>query len=296
MKTFEKIVVGIDFSEASMAALREAMRLARGGGSVVAVEVVERELLEEQIRFHRVAAEQAMDRIHSNLIRHLAVNGAHDGVEARVLVGSPFHGLNEVAKTVGADLLVLGSRGWDHHPGTVGTVASRCVRKGELPVLLVRRQHHGAFHRIVACTDYSPTATMALQRAGWLAMQEGAMLDLVHVDYPVWLQPVHLQYDLQTEPESGYREQYRGLMRERLANHLATVCPDAPPEWRSHVLEDVRASDAIARFLKETQADLVVLGTAGRSGLNTLLLGTTAERLIQRSECSVLAIKPPAVD
>lgn len=296
MKTFETIVVGIDFSEASMAALREAVRLARDGGRVVAVEVVELEMLEEQIRYHRVAAEQALDRIHSNLIRHLAVHGAHEKVEARVIVGSPFAGLTEVAAAVRADLLVLGSRGWDHHPGSVGTVAARCVRKAALPVMLVRRQHHGRFHRVVACTDYSPTATMALQRACWLATEEGAMLDLVHVDYPVWLQPVHLQYDLQREPEAGYRDQYRALTRERLANHLATVFPEAPAEWKSHVLEDIRASDAIARFLKETGADLVVLGTAGRSGLNALLLGTTAERLIQRSECSVLAVQPPSVD
>ena len=296
MKTFGTIVVGIDFSDASLAALREAMRLAGDEGKVVAVEVVEKDLLEEQIQFHQVAAEQALDRIHSNLIRHLAVNGANQSVEARVIVGSPFAGLVEVVEAVQADLLVLGSRGWDHNPGSVGTVAARCVRKANLPVMLVRRHHHGAFRRIVACTDYSPTATMAVQRAGWLAKAEGAMLDLVHVDYPVWLQPVHIQYDLQREPEAGYRDQYRALMRERLANHLATVCPDAPPEWKSHVIEDVRASDAIARFLKEVQADLVVLGTAGRSGLNALLLGTTAERLLQRSECSVLAIKPPAVD
>ncbi|MFM7181761.1 MAG: universal stress protein [Verrucomicrobiales bacterium] len=296
MKTFGTIVVGIDFSDASLAALREAIRLARDGGRVVAVEVVEKELIEDQIRFHQVAAEQALDRIHSNLIRHLAVNGADHGVEARVIVGSPFTGLIEVVEAVHADVLVLGSRGWDHNPGSVGTVAARCVRKANLPVMLVRRHHHGAFHRIVACTDYSPTATMAVQRAGWLAREEGAMLDLVHVDYPVWLQPVHIQYDLQRVPEEGYRDQYRALMRERLANHLVTVCPDAPSEWKTHVLEDVRASDAIARFLKEVQADLVVLGTAGRSGLNALLLGTTAERLIHRSECSVLAIKPPAVD
>ena len=296
MKTFGTIVVGIDFSEASLAALREAMRLAGDGGRVVAVEVIEKDVLEEQIRFHQIAAEHALDRIHSNLVRHLAINGAAEGVESRVLVGSPFVSLVEVAEAVDADLLVLGSRGWDHHPGTVGNVASRCVRKANLPVMLVRRHHHGAFRRIVACTDFSPTATMAVQRATWLALSEGAMLDLVHVDYPVWLQPVHIQYDLQREPDAGYRDQYRAMMRERLANHLATVCPEAPPEWKTHVLEDVRAADAISHFLKEIRADLVVLGTAGRSGLNVLLLGTTAERLIQKSECSVLAIKPPAVD
>lgn len=297
MNAFQTIVVGVDFSEASLAALREAVRLAEpSGGRVIAVEVVEKDVLEEQTRYHKVAAEQALDRIHSNLIRHLAVHGAHSGVEARVIVGSPFQGLVDVVKNVDADLLVLGSRGWDHNPGTVGTVATRCVRRAPLPVLLVRRQHHGGFRRIVACTDFSPTATLALDRAVLLAKSEGATLDVVHVDYPVWLQPVHVQYDLQRIPGPDYQEQYRAAMRDRLATHLTDIAPDAPEDWKTHVLEDVRASDAISKFVKEVQADLIVLGTAGRSGLNALLLGTTAERLIYRSECSVLAVKPPPVD
>ncbi len=296
MNAFQTIVVGVDFSEASLAALREALRLAAPtGGKVIAVEVVEKDILEEQTRYHKVAAEQALDRIHSNLIRHLAVHGAHSGVEARVIVGAPFQGLVDVVKNVDADLLVLGSRGWDHSPGTVGTVATRCVRRAPLPVLLVRRQHHGGFKRIVACTDFSPTATLALDRAVRLAKAEEADLDVIHVDYPVWLQPVHVQYDLQRVPGPDYQAQYRTAMHDRLAAHLASVAPDAPAHWKTHVLEGVRASDAISKFLKEAQADLVVLGTAGRSGLNALLLGTTAERLIYRTECSVLAVKPPPV-
>ena len=49
---------------------------------------------------------------------------------------------------------------------------------------------------------------------------------------------------------------------------------------------------AIVDYLKEAEADLAVLGTRGRTGIKILLLGTTAERIIHESPCSVLAVKP----
>lgn len=295
MKAIKTIVVGVDFSEASLAALREAVRLAaREGGRVIAVEVVEKDVLADQIHHHKIAAEQAMERIHSNLIKHLAANGADSGVEARIILGTPYSALCEVAESCRADMLALGSRGWDHSPGKVGTVAARCVRRAPLPVLLVRRRQQGAFKRVVACTDYSEPAALALAHAAAIARGEGALLDIVHVDYPVWLQPVHVQYELLRAPGQDYQEQYRAAVRGRLEAHVAGIIPDPPEDWSLQVLENASAAEAIAGHLKEVGADLVVLGTSGRSGFNALFLGTTAERLIHRTECSVLAVKVPS--
>lgn len=291
---FRTIVVGIDFSDASVAALHEAVRLAKiEGGRVVAVEVVEREVLEEQVRFHRIAPEQAVDRIHAHLLRHLAEHAAEEKIEVHVVVGNPYSCLEEVCRKVDADLLVLGSRGWDHHPDRVGTVASKCVRRAPLPVMLVRRMHDGPFKKIAACTDFSDTSRLALHRAIHLAAAEGSSLDVIHVDFPAWLQPVHVQYDMHRAPDKDYQEQYRASLKDRLEQHVAGLAPPEGFNIRCHVLENVRAADAIGEFTLENDCDLIVLGTAGRTGLNVLLLGTTAERLIYRTNSSVLAIKPP---
>jgi len=291
---FRTIVVGIDFSDASVAALLEAVRLAKlEGGRVVAVEVVEREILDEQVRFHRIAPEQAVDRIHSHLLRHLAEHTPQEPIEVHVLVGNPYACLAEVCRKVDADLLILGSRGWDHHPDRVGTVASKCVRRATLPVMLVRRSHTGNFRRVAACTDFSDTSRLALHRAIHLAAAEGAALDVIHVDFPAWLQPVHVQYDLQRAPDKDYQSQYRAALADRLESHVANLAPPDGLDVRCHVLENVRAAEAIGEFTMENETDLIVIGTSGRTGLNALLLGTTAERLIYRTNSSVLAIKPP---
>lgn len=295
MTPFQTIVVGIDFSDASVAALKEAVRLARlEEGKVYAVQVLDREHFQEHVRYHGIAVEQAVAHIHSHLVRHLATHGATEGVEAHVVPGSPASGLEEAATRCGADLMVLGSRGWDHHvAGEIGAVASKCVRRSARPVLLVRRFHAGAFRRMVACTDYSPAACLAVARAMHLAAKEGSHLDIVHVDFPTWLQPVHVQYDLLTTPDPDYQAQYRAAIRGRLEQHVALLGTPEGLETACHVLEDVRAADGIISFLDRAKADLVVLGTSGRGGLSTFLPGTTTERLLHRSLCSVLTVKPP---
>jgi nucleotide-binding universal stress UspA family protein len=52
-------------------------------------------------------------------------------------------------------------------------------------------------------------------------------------------------------------------------------------------------SREIPALAKRLEADLVVMGTVGRSGIPGLLMGNTAETILYQLDCSVLAIKPP---
>ena len=68
-----------------------------------------------------------------------------------------------------ADLLVLGSHGLTVDSHSIGNIASKCVRKAPLPVLLVRDTHHGAFRKVVAGVDFSDTSFTALREAALIA-------------------------------------------------------------------------------------------------------------------------------
>ena len=52
------------------------------------------------------------------------------------------------------------------------------------------------------------------------------------------------------------------------------------------------ASDVISAFIPKNGVDLVVLGTVARSGVSGMIMGNTAEKILDRMECSVLALKP----
>jgi len=63
--------------------------------------------------------------------------------------------------------------------------------------------------------------------------------------------------------------------------------------WEQHTVEG-RAATMLVRQAEESQADLIVIGTHGRSGLAHLLLGSVAEEVVGTAPCPVLTIRPDA--
>ena len=61
---------------------------------------------------------------------------------------------------------------------------------------------------------------------------------------------------------------------------------------RTLVMERVNIRETILEHVAETHADIVVLGTRGKTGLREMLIGTTAEKIVQHAQCSILAVKP----
>ena len=140
------------------------------------------------------------------------------------------------------------------------------------------------FERILCPTDFSPFSALALRHALALTRQFGSRLKIVYVipdPYagaetgnvgPPWLQ---------TQEVHGWVEAQMRLFlepaREARIDHQIEVRSGEP--WREIV--------AVAEVMR---ADLVVLGTHGRSGLQHLFLGSVTERLIRRLPCPVLTV------
>ena len=74
-------------------------------------------------------------------------------------------------------------------------------------------------------------------------------------------------------------------------DHLLAGSPDRPGRRFVHLLKGDPA-DVIAEFAKTGRVDLIVMGTVARTGIAGLLIGNTAETILQRVDCSVLAVKP----
>jgi nucleotide-binding universal stress UspA family protein len=117
-----------------------------------------------------------------------------------------------------------------------------------------------AFNRILCPIDFSATSTKALAYARALAEWYGAELEVLHVVAPL---------EAELPPEAGLV---------------------APPL----VLLEGPVHEAIVHRARARQADLVVLGTHGRSGLNRLLLGSVAEKVVRSVPCPVLTVPPEA--
>lgn len=138
--------------------------------------------------------------------------------------------------------------------------------------------------KILHPTDYSDPSRSALEMACALARDFGAELVVCHVAPP----PVIAAGDgLVVELPSGETD-------EQVAARLERVEPDAPgvPVMRRPLRGDPVSE--IVRLADELDADLIVLGTHGRSGLSRLLLGSVAEGVMRKAPCPVVTVKAVA--
>jgi nucleotide-binding universal stress UspA family protein len=294
MKRFKKIVVGVDYSDASIQALKQAGRIASAEGSeLVALHVVVPSEIEEYNRYFTIPSDAVLDACRRELA-DLILNKLGRDVAAtsscEAIVGIPYHDLINWAAENGCDLLVLGSQGESSGPHDVGYFASRCVRHSPMPILLTRGHHSGPFKSVVACVDFSESSKQVLDTAAEIAADEGAGLQVAHAVRPPWMRPTHVLYNTQTVEDDAYKAQYRELLEAE----MQAACKPLPAGTKPHIIEHENVSQALIHFLRESDAELAVLGRSGHTAkvIKQFFLGTTAERLIHHSPCSVLVLPP----
>jgi nucleotide-binding universal stress UspA family protein len=119
-------------------------------------------------------------------------------------------------------------------------------------------------------TDFSSYSNQAYLHAVALAEKYRATLFVVHVTHP---------------GPAEHQEYWRGQLEQiRPAN------PRIPVE---HVLLEGDPALEIVRFARDSRISLVVMGTHGRTGVERMLMGSVAERVLRDAPCSVLVVKLP---
>ena len=140
------------------------------------------------------------------------------------------------------------------------------------------------FEHILVPTDFSPTASRALEEAVLLAKHFGASLTLLHViELPVYA------YDVQMANPVDILTPVRAAAEQAMAGLLAEVRAQVPAA--SSLLRVGRTADEVVDAARAVGADLVILGTHGRTGVKHLLLGSVAERVVRLSPVPVLTVR-----
>jgi nucleotide-binding universal stress UspA family protein len=147
--------------------------------------------------------------------------------------------------------------------------------------------------KILAATDFSEDSELALSYAEDFARKLGAEIILLHVDQP--LAPVMVSPDLGPAMDVGamsrIAEEQR-LLAQRELDKIVQRLRDSGLKARSLL----KVGSPFLEILHATQGegvDLVVLGTHGRTGLAHVLMGSVAERVVQKSPVPVLTIRHP---
>jgi nucleotide-binding universal stress UspA family protein len=146
------------------------------------------------------------------------------------------------------------------------------------------------FQHILCPVDFSETSALGLRFALALARCSAARLTAVYADQ--FLPPPYFT-------ESGLEEMRKQLRGAALAagTHLQQFAARTLGEVQidTKVVEALPV-DGILQVARDISADLIAMGTHGRSGFNRLMLGSVAERILRASEVPVLTVPPSAAE
>ena len=145
------------------------------------------------------------------------------------------------------------------------------------------------FHRIVVPTDFSDCSEEAWAVAKRMAAAPGSELVLLHVLTEV---PLYAEGVLNIENARKIREGARKWVENALEDWVAKARAEGLSA-RAVVRTGV-AHQEIVGLARDERADLVVIGTHGRGGINRALLGSVADRVVRLAPCPVLTVREPA--
>lgn len=216
----------------------------------------------------------------------------------------------EVIRTVlkdGHDLVIKPAENPDFMERLFGSDDMHLLRKCPCPVWLIKADEQQDFRCIMAALDFDPREPISIEQgpnpqivelATSLASWDFSELHFVHA----WDAPGEMLFRVWSDdPEKsalnyteGERARHQAVM-ETLDHKLHARVGDEAYNYLSpqfHLRQGL-APRVIPEMAAQLRADLVVMGTLGRTGISGLIIGNTAEAILDQLTCSVLAIKPP---
>lgn len=270
---FERFLVASDGSEFSAAAIREAIGMARKCNaelhvmSLVATDVEHEGLGQNILR-------QEMKKVQAHL-DELKEQSVAAGVTCKTHLidgSSVTQGIVGLADQIKADLIVMGRRG---HLGLaqtmIGRATARVIGGAHCSVLVVPRTARVEARHMVLATDGSRPAEVAAVTATRLAQFYSIPVSVISV----------------TAPSHGSERRAEAEQAvQRIVKHMKSEGISA-----EGMVPHGRPAELVVNVANEKNADLIITGSHGRTGLGRVLLGSTTERILNLTSCAVLVVR-----
>ena len=309
MQCFKNILVGVDLTRLRQLDVSElppdtreiiahAVWLAKINGAKLlffaALNISEDALhhLREHKKTHVV---QTVEELANRVLEDLVKEARQEGVDAsaKLVLGKDWLEIIHQVERAQHDLLVIGTRTRSGLQRMLfGSTAIKLLRRCPCPIWVTKHGHGGRQLNTLIATALRSSETDTLRLGVGVGSLMRQPVHVLHVvEYP-------LDYLWGTVHQDSEREAYHRKLRadaeQMLNDQLRHYNPEAAGvNLQTHIAEGLGIADvAIQRFIEDHEIDLLVMGTVGRGGMEGLLIGNTAERLLPEVDCSILAVKP----
>jgi universal stress protein E len=300
MKRFKRILVATDTRFSEHPIVKEAAEIAKhNDASLKIVDVVPefpwtvRLTLKDHEHMRELIAEekQAELELLAGPIRKAGVE-----VETNVLLGkTSIEIIREVLRGE-HDLVLRVAKGRDStRNGFFGNTAVHLLRKCPCAAWLVSPATTPKFKHVLGCVDTSTGDKLDAelndevhQLASSISRYHGGRVSILHA-WSIWNEQMiknRMNPDEFEEMEKNNHDQVANLLDKFLQKHGTNVRAE-----NVHLVKG-EVPAVISQFARSNDVDLVVMGTVARSGVAGMVMGNTAEQILNGIECSVLALKP----
>jgi nucleotide-binding universal stress UspA family protein len=282
MKLVEKILFATDFSPEANDAQEVSIFVAKKFGSEVLIVHVmpgnvecssdERERVEQRVR-ERLT--HAADRIRAQGIER---------VETRLCTGIEFDQIDHIANECDVNVILIGA-GRVAEGGQIylGNTAGRLRRKATRPVWVVKPGTSSTIAKVLCPVDFSEASARALRSAIHLTRRFEAELTILTVIQSMssyYDEPLALDEPQDTATQTRLRD-FERFLREFDLHEV---------NWRKEIRRG-KPYREILRVAHTTEADLLVMGSVGRTGVSRLLVGGVARKVAQQMPCSIITVR-----
>lgn len=180
----------------------------------------------------------------------------------------------------------------------LGSVTARLMRVLGCPILVLRAVEAGEkavrqevpFRRILVGCDFSEDSAAAFECSLNMAQEFESELHLVHV-----VEPTEYKDHLKFPSRSG--EPLPKDLHDAIKEKLAAMVPEEAMNWCKGLKTSVLVGKPYAELVRYAgiqDIDLIALGVRGHGMVETLLVGSTTDRVVRRAPCPVLSVNPGA--
>lgn len=279
-----RLLLATDLSARCDRALERAAQLAREWrAELIALNVLDVPVSPDQVLTWAAGKgdDEALRSARQQIARDLAGLGIH--VTMRLARSADAAtAIRDVAVSTDSELVVTGVACNEYFGRCLlGSTVERLVRSLPLPLLVVRNRVHDAYRRIVVATDFSDSSRHALLAAARLFPGQELLL-----------------YHAQQSPLAGMSDDpshatiHNGTAQAECADFLAASELPANVAVRP-VIEPGALETTLTQYVRRYEIDLVVMGTHGRSGIMSTLLGSSAAELLDWLPCDTLVVREP---
>lgn len=279
MKLLQKILVPVDFGEASLKAFDTAVMLSGYFLSeITLLHVIQADKVSEETE------KLILKNIHAEMHKMLndLVFENVKSVEILTEKGNPIERITEVAQSKEMNLIIMGEGNHSENEHfKLGSTTERMMQKNEIPLMVVKNEPVKTPKKILCPVDFSESSKRALANAIFLSNRLGARLTIMNVFTPIEVFSYWINVDNKKENQLQFQQQkteFDDFMKDFHINkdfHIVKIAQGEPEE---EILKEIRNQGT----------DLLMMGTTGKTGLSKILLGSVTEKVTREVPCNFI--------